>query len=377
MYGAFCPLVKSKRQGDYQTMNLLKKCAALLTAGALCFSMSACASSDTGWIMRKDQLEMPAGVYINNLIQSYYDASTMVEDPDADVLDQEIEGQPAADWIEQNAIDETKKEMAICSEFSARNIAFPEDQLLSCQQQAQSYYDQSGDNLEKNGIAQGSIELIYQISYMKTQLFQALYGPSGEDPVSDEELSNYYDDNYIKMAVQTFSFSDMEIPEDATEDEKAAYEEFNDSERSNVYTNANTFYLQAKIGTENGQSFNDILNEYKKENQSSDEEYDMTTDNYRLLDTATTTLDADVIKALKEAEVGEVVMVQTDSMIAVGATADIHEDPTDFDYVKDSIRHALRDETMEEYLLQQAQDSSYILNQKAVDRYQIEKLDLD
>ena len=338
-------------------MNLRKKCAAVLTAGALALSMAAC-SSDTSWIMRKDPLEMPVGVYINNLIQSYYEATTLVEDAEQDVLSQQIEGQDAEDWIQQNAIDETKKAMAICSEFNARNIAFSQEQLLSCQEQAASYYEQAGDNLEKNGISQDSIELIYQIAYMKTQLFQALYGPSGEDPVSDEELSNYYDDNYIKMAVQTFSFSDMEIPEDATEDEKAAYEEFNDSERSNVYTNANTSSLQAKTGTENGQSFNDILNEHKK-------------------DTATTTLDADVIKALKEAEVGEVVMVQTDSMIAVGATADIHEDPTDFDYVKDSIRHALRDETMEEYLLQVAQDDSFVLNQDAVDRYTIGKLDLD
>ena len=70
-------------------------------------------------------------------------------------------------------------------------------------------------------------------------------------------------------------------------------------------------------------------------------------------------------------------MVQTDSMIAVGATADIHEDPTDFEYVADSIRHALRDETMEEYLLQVAQDDSFVLNQDAVDRYTIGKLDLD
>ena len=357
-------------------MNLRKKCAAVLTAGALALSMAAC-SSDTSWIMRKDPLEMPVGVYINNLIQSYYEATTLVEDAEQDVLSQQIEGQDAEDWIQQNAIDETKKAMAICSEFNARNIAFSQEQLLSCQEQAASYYEQAGDNLEKNGISQDSIELIYQIAYMKTQLFQALYGPSGEDPVSDEELSNYYDDNYIKMAVQTFSFSDMEIPEDATEDEKAAYEEFNDSERSNVYTNANTFYLQAQIGIENGKSWNEILNEFNAQNQSSDEEYDMTTDNYRLLDTATTTLDADVIKALKEAEVGEVVMVQTDSMIAVGATADIHEDPTDFDYVKDSIRHALRDETMEEYLLQVAQDDSFVLNQDAVDRYTIGKLDLD
>lgn len=71
--------------------------------------------------MRKDPLEMPVGVYINNLIQSYYEATTLVEDAEQDVLSQQIEGQDAEDWIQQNAIDETKKAMAICSEFNARN----------------------------------------------------------------------------------------------------------------------------------------------------------------------------------------------------------------------------------------------------------------
>lgn len=357
-------------------MNLRKKCAAVLTAGALALSMAAC-SSDTSWIMRKDPLEMPVGVYINNLIQSYYEATTLVEDAEQDVLSQQIEGQDAEDWIQQNAIDETKKAMAICSEFNARNIAFSQEQLLSCQEQAASYYEQAGDNLEKNGISQDSIELIYQIAYMKTQLFQALYGEAGEDPVSEEELRDYYNENYIKMAVQTFSFSEVEVPEDATEEEKAAYQEFNDNERSNVYTNANTLYLQAQIGIENGKSWNEILNEFNAQNQSSDEEYDMTTDNYRLVDTATTTLNSEIITALKEAEQGEVIMVETDTMIAIGATTDINEDPTDFEYVADSIRHALRDETMEEYLLQVAQDDSFVLNQDAVDRYTIGKLDLD
>lgn len=357
-------------------MNLRKKCAAVLTAGALALSMAAC-SSDTSWIMRKDPLEMPVGVYINNLIQSYYEATTLVEDAEQDVLSQQIEGQDAEDWIQQNAIDETKKAMAICSEFNARNIAFSQEQLLSCQEQAASYYEQAGDNLEKNGISQDSIELLYQITYMKTQLFQALYGEAGENPVSEEELRNYYNENYIKMAVQTFSFSDVEVPEDATEEEKAAYQEFNDNERSNVYTNANTLYLQAQIGIENGKSWNEILNEFNAQNQSSDKEYDMTTDNYRLVDTATTTLNSEIITALKEAEQGEVIMVETDTMIAIGATTDINEDPTDFEYVADSIRHALRDETMEEYLLQVAQDDSFVLNQDAVDRYTIGKLDLD
>lgn len=63
-----------------------------------------------------------------------------------------------------------------------------------------------------------------------------------------EELRSYYEENYIKMAVQTFSFpEEPEIPEGATEEDKASYEEFYKTERGNVYTNANSFYLQAQI----------------------------------------------------------------------------------------------------------------------------------
>lgn len=115
-----------------------------------------------------------------------------------------------------------------------------------------------------------------------------------------------------------------------------------------------------------GQSWNEVLNTYKQQNAAAaGQEYDMNTNNYRLLDTATTPLNADIVGALKEAEQGELVKVETDTMIAIGATTDINEDPTDYEYVKTAILHALKDEAFEEYLLQQAQDESYELNQKA------------
>ena len=88
-------------------MNFLKKCAAVLLTGAMVLSMSAC-SSDTDWIMRKGELEMPAGVYINNLLQSYYQASTLVENTEEDVFKQQVEGTDAKEWIQQKALDETK-----------------------------------------------------------------------------------------------------------------------------------------------------------------------------------------------------------------------------------------------------------------------------
>lgn len=54
-------------------------------------------------------------------------------------------------------------------------------------------------------------------------------------------------------------------------------------------------------------------------------------------------------------------------MIAVGATADLNEDPTDFEYVKSTICHALKDEEFENMLLETASDESFEVNQKAVD----------
>ena len=217
-------------------MNFLKKCAAVLLTGAMVLSMSAC-SSDTDWIMRKGELEMPAGVYINNLLQSYYQASTLVENTEEDVLKQQVEGTDAKEWIQQQALDETKRNMAACSEFNEHKLSFTSDELESCRQQAEAYYEQNGENLEKNGISQNSIELLYQIAYMKNKLFDALYAQGGEQEVSEEELRSYYEENYIKMAVQTFNFpEEPEIPEGATEEDKASYEEFYKTERGNVYT---------------------------------------------------------------------------------------------------------------------------------------------
>ena len=103
-------------------MNFLKKCAAVLLTGAMVLSMSAC-SSDTDWIMRKGELEMPAGVYINNLLQSYYQASALVENTEEDVFKQQVEGTDAKEWIQQKALDETKRNMAACSEFNEHKLS--------------------------------------------------------------------------------------------------------------------------------------------------------------------------------------------------------------------------------------------------------------
>lgn len=354
-------------------MSFLKKCAAFLLAGVMALSCAACAA-DTTWIMKKGELEMPAGVYLNNLMQSYFEATMEVEDPSKDVLKQTIDGKDASEWIKEQALNATKESMALCDKFNQLGLSFSEQELATCQTQAKSYYEQAGDNLEKNGISQNSIELLYQITYMKTKVFDAIYGEGGEQEVSEQEMRDYYNENYIKMAVQTFSFpAEPQLTEDMSEEEKAAQQEMYDMQRGNTYSSAENLFLQGQIGRDAGKDWNEVLNQYKKDN-SGEEEYDMTTNNYRLLDTATTPLDKEVVTALKEAEQGEMVKVETDTMIAVGATTDINADPTDFEYVQSAIRHALKDEEFSQMLLEMAADESFEINQDAVDRYQPKKL---
>lgn len=355
-------------------MNFLKKCTAALLAGIIALSCTAC-SSDTAWIMQKGELEMPAGVYLNNLIQSYYDASMKVEDSSKSVLSGTIEGQKAADWIKENALNQTKIDMAICSKFNDLGLEFTLEELSACHSQAESYYEKAGENMEKNGISQNSIELLYQLNYMKVKVFDAIYGEGGEKEIPESEIRDYYNNNYIKMAVQTFNLPAERTPEeDATDEEKEALKQMNETELSSVVSEADRLYLQGQIGRESGKEWNDILNQYKKNNQTGDTEYDMTTNNYRLLDTATTVLDEEVVTALKEAELGEMVKVRTDTMIAVGATTDINEDPTDFEYVRNTICHSLKEDEFEQYLLEVAQGDEFVVNEKAVSRYQPSKL---
>lgn len=60
--------------------------------------------------------------------------------------------------------------MAVCAKFNELGLSFSEQELMTCQTQAESYYEQAGENLEKNGISKDSIELLYQITYMKVKV---------------------------------------------------------------------------------------------------------------------------------------------------------------------------------------------------------------
>ena len=352
-------------------MNFLKRCAVALLSGAMVLSMAGC-GSDTDWIMKSGDLTMPSGVYINSLLENYYIASAMVEDPNGDILSQTVEGQGAKEWIIDESLKTVRENMGIYAKFTEMGLKLSDEELAACESQAASYYQQAEENLKKNSITQKDLEMMYQLTYMKVELFNALYGEGGTEEITEEELKQYYEDNYIKMAVEGFQLPD-EPAEDASEDEKQEYQ----AEVEQVKAEAQALYERAQQGAEEGKSWDEVLNEYKSidpETGEKDESYDMSSSNYRLLDTATTTLNSEVITALKNAKQGEVIFIEAQTMLAVGATTDINADPTDYEFVCDMIRHAIKDGEFSEQMQQLAQGEGFTLNEKAMEVYSPDKI---
>ena len=352
-------------------MNLLKKCVAVLLTGVMVLSLAGC-GSDSDWIMKSGELTMPVGVYVNSLLENYYVASAMVEDKDADVLSQTVEGKDASQWIIDESLKTVYENMGIYAKFEEMGLELSEQELATCESKAASYYQQAQENLKKNNITQEDLEMMYQLTYMKVDLFNALYGEGGTEEIPEEELRQYYEDNYIKMAVEGFQLPD-ELASDASEEEKQEYQEQLEQTRAE----AEKLYQQAQQGAAEGKSWDEVLNEYKSidpETGEKDESYDMSSSNYRLLDTATTTLNSEVITALKNAKQGEVIFIEAQTMLAVGATTDINADPTDYEFVVDMIRHAIKDEEFSQEMQQLAQGEGFTLNEQALETYSPDKI---
>ena len=80
-----------------------KRAAALLLAVILTFSLAGCYSENLTWAAKAGDATLPTGGYIYFLSSAYSEAAATV-DSETKVLDSQIEGMDAAEWIEDRAM---------------------------------------------------------------------------------------------------------------------------------------------------------------------------------------------------------------------------------------------------------------------------------
>jgi hypothetical protein len=200
-------------------MNKLKKLAAALSAVAVAASLASCGTptigSGSSVAVTIDGYDINAGIFIFYIMQSYSDAQDEISEetgatPSAsEVEDSEIDGVDATTWIQDKATQ-------YCSDFVAIERVFDEiggelsdedldeiDTIVSNVVENDSTY-----NYVSNGIGEDSLYAIASISYKSDYIFNYYYGFEGEKGMSEDELKEYFDNNFARVKYVSLSYLD-------------------------------------------------------------------------------------------------------------------------------------------------------------------------
>lgn len=197
-------------------MKKFKRLAATATALTMVSALAGCGES-TSTVVNIDGSDVRAGIFIFYTMSAYYEASNIIGQDGTDTTKVEniknahIDNIPAKEWIQNKAEDYCAEYMAITREFEKLDEVFTAEETSNINDMI-SYYtsDEAGKFYAKNGIGEESIRDIIEISYKRQHVFDHYYGFEGEKGMSEEELKEYFNDNYARVEYITIDLKDAD-----------------------------------------------------------------------------------------------------------------------------------------------------------------------
>ncbi len=285
----------------------MTKITAALLAVMLMLTCAGC-GGDQSWSYQSDVVSLTAGTYIYNLLNAYYEAYDLVESADEadDILECEItDSDGSTTTVEQYtydaADDYTVSMLAVEQLMLDLGLELDEDEYSSALSYASqfwgSYYK---DTFEGYGISQDSFNYAYaEYSVKYGQVFETMYGTDadgneGEKYVADDELVEFYKENYTGYAY----FGESGVTED-------------DDGNSVVMEDEELEAIQERMqkcvdALNSGVAYTEAVAEYCEDAQlTSDPTY---SGSESLTDPS---LSDDILNAYTELDEGEAVLIQT------------------------------------------------------------------
>lgn len=286
----------------------LKKLTALLLAAALTLSLGACAPKEAKWIATNNGKDVPSGIYLTYMLNAYSEASGKVADKEADVLKQEVDGVPAADWITNKADEAFRTYIAVENKAEEESITPSVEELAYLNQQLQSQWQYMGGLYEQNGISYESYSAVSLNAYKQNRLFTAQYGAGGKTPIAEEELLKAFQEGYYKTMYVTMSLTDTEG------------NDLDEAGKQKVMDKAAEVLAKA---TAEGANYSEVILAYEKEQavkkgdeESSVHEHDESS-HISFIAKDTTGYSEEFLKALGEMKAGETRTVTSNTLVYV------------------------------------------------------------
>lgn len=198
----------------------VKRAAAMAAAVSVAISSMAGCSSSTDYSITANSSKVNAGVYINYILNEmsnqmytmYY--SGEISDP-KECLEKDIDGTDFKTYVKDKALESTKEFAAVRAKFEELGLELSEEDTQTIQNSVSSAWSSSKDYYEYEGISKESLTQCYEISYMRSAIFDSFYGEGGTEEVTTDDVQNYLNENYIRYKI-------LNIPKSSEEDEDAA-----------------------------------------------------------------------------------------------------------------------------------------------------------
>lgn len=356
-------------------MSILKKTVVALTAVMVSATLFGC--GDTSYILKADDDKVGAGVYLyyastelgNQITTLQYSGVT------EDFLDQKIGDDTLSEYVEEVAMKSLKEHVATNAKFDELGLELSEADEKEISSIVNESWNTSKIIYEAQGIGKESFREVITTSKKDAMIFDYFYSKEGVEAVSDEDIINYIEENYLRYKVLSFPKATTEEGEEDTS--KASFDKYLEKAKDVTF-----------------EDFDKLIEEYEKETAEETEE---ATDTEVDTDAEETEKDPYVNEQLsnyaqvdEEAEDTFSVVLKELKGMENGAVSSYEDEYAYYIYIKGAITGRSKEYTEEDNRLTTLQEMKgeefqgkvdewvkalkVDINDKAIDRYSVETI---
>jgi len=200
-------------------MNKLKKFAAAITSFSLAATMGACTptiGAGTANAIEIDGYQVRSGIFIFYTLSAYFEAQELIYNsnggtaaPTAEEVENSvIDNIDAEKWIQDKATEYCSHYVAVEKEFAKIGAEISQEDLDTVEENVENY--SSLELYTENGIGEESVRDILESEYKRQAIFEYYYGFDGEKGMTEDELKDYFEDNFARVKYVKMSLVDSD-----------------------------------------------------------------------------------------------------------------------------------------------------------------------
>ena len=210
-----------------------KKLLALVCALVMIFSLASCGLSTPDTVGNVGDFEVSSGLYLLAQFSAYQQAAQLAgKDQNttdvkaflkATITTDADTGETAVvqDYVADKTLETLRTFAAIDARFAELGGELTAEQTQVADNYAQQLMDQYGSTYTANGIGLETLKAFERIQLKHTLLLTLVYGPDGESPVDDSDLTEHLDSQMYELAYVNIPLYNTSTFVFASDDQKA------------------------------------------------------------------------------------------------------------------------------------------------------------